>query len=88
MDKLYYIKPVRVRTGLFGSRSLIRQGNDLDEKLETLDTLQLRKSRLDPLFVRAMTWTRTEPTIAIGGPLGLSGLDPLFVRAMTWTVLL
>ena len=38
------------------SRSLIRQGNDLDNGTEPV-TSSVRFRSLDPLFVRAMTWT-------------------------------
>ena len=43
-----------------------------------------RTGRLDPLFVRAMTWTPNPE--GLGHPVGDRCLDPLFVRAMTWTL--
>ena len=53
---LVYVRPLRVRRSWL-SRSLIRQGNDLDFGMTTMNRLLSLRGGLDPLFVRAMTWT-------------------------------
>ena len=54
---LFYVRPIRV------SRSLIRQGNDLDYRDGDL-LIIVDPTGLDPLFVRAMTWTGPDAPIS------------------------
>ena len=51
-DRLMYLRPIQVL-----SRSLFRQGKDLDDIEKMLSKLSDCASRLDPFFVRARIWT-------------------------------